>query len=130
MPSVAIPIIDQLVYPSLGMLSRVALPANPYSGFVSLTPPQNPLVALTYGLTLTIDSVPTEWSRTFGSPDEYQQLAQVASNYTDLTGHQVIQQVEHMTWEPWCYRWAEPLPGIVTVYIAPFVTLNLYWMQT
>lgn len=130
MPGIGIPIIDSLVHPALGQLSRVALPANPYSGFVALTPPQNPLLYLTYGLTLTIASVPAEWTRDFGTPDEYASLAQLACNYTDLTGFQVIQQVAHMTWEPFCYRWDEPLPGIVTVSIAPYVSLNLYWMQT
>jgi hypothetical protein len=128
---VTIPIIDQLVHPALGLLSRVALPANPYNTFLAVAPPQNPLVALTYGILLNVSFVPPAWGLRLGAPDEYDPpLAQITSHYLDLTGFDLIQQVEHMGWTNYAYLWVEPLPALVTIYMQPGVQLDAYWLQT
>lgn len=132
MPQVSIPIIDQLVHPSIGLLSRAAVAGNPFSGpFVSLAPPQNPLVALTYGVVLRINTVGAFHGRDVSNPVQYEPpLGKMASNYTDLSGFGVIQQVELWTFDNQWYVWSEPLPALFTLYLQPDVTVNLFWLQT
>jgi hypothetical protein len=132
MPSVSIPIIDQLVHPSIGLLTRVALPANPYSGpLVTAVPPQNPLVALTYGLVLRINSVGAFHGHDVSFPQQYEPpLGKISCNYTDLSGTLVTQQVELWTFDNQWYVWSEPLPALLSLYLQPDVTVNLFWLQT
>jgi len=132
MPGVSIPIIDQLVHPSIGLLTRVAVGGNPFSGpAVALAPPQNPLVALTYGVVLRINSVGAFHGRDVSNPIEFvPALGKMSSNYTDLSGFGVTQQVELWTFDNQWYVWNEPLPTLWTVYLSPDVTVNLFWLQT
>lgn len=132
MPQVSIPIIDQLAHPSIGLLTRVAVAGNPFGGpFVSLAPPQNPLVALTYGVVLRINSVGAFHGRDVGFPIQFDPpLGKMASDYTDLSGLAVVQQVELWLWDNQWYVWNEPLPSLWSVYLAPDVTVNLFWLQT
>lgn len=131
MPSVSIPIIDQLIHPSIGLLTRVAVPGNPFSGFVALAPPQNPLVALTYGICLRVNSVGIFHGRDVSVPVEYlPPLGKMASQYTDLSGFGVTQQVELWTFDNQWYVWSEPLPTLWTIYLQPDVTANLFYLQT
>lgn len=133
MPQVSIPIIDQLVHPSIGLLTRVAWPANPYSGpFVTAVPPQNALVALTYGVVLRINSVGADHDVDVSFPVEYTNppLGKMCSHYTDLSGLGVVQQREWWTFDNQWYVWSEPLPALWSVYLAPDVTVNLFWLQT
>lgn len=132
MPQVSIPIIDQLVHPSIGLLTRVALAANPYAGpLQNFAPPQNPLVALTYGVVLRIHSVGAFHGRDVSFPQQYDPpLGKMSSNYTDLSGFLVTKQVELWTFDNQWYVWDEPLPALWSVYLAPDVTVDLYWLQT
>ena len=93
MPSVAIPIIDQLVHPSIGLLTRLAVPGNPQAGpFIALAPPQNPLVALTYGVCLRVHSVGSFHGRDVSFPIQFDPpLGKMSSSYTDLSGFLVTQ---------------------------------------
>lgn len=130
MPQVSIPIIDQLIHPSFALLSRVALPANPYTGFFTAVPPQGPL-AFTYGIVLKTSVVPIKWGLRLGYPQRYEPaLAEVASTYTDLNGLAIIQQVEDANYDDYIYFWREPLPTLVSIYMMPGISLDLYWMQT
>jgi hypothetical protein len=132
MPSVQIPIIDQLVHPSFGLLTRVAVPGNPLAGpFIALAPPQNPLVALTYGVVLKVHTVGAFHGHDISSPDEFEPaLGKIAVHYTDLSGLDIIQQVERWTYTNQVYFWNEALPTLWTLYMAPDVTADLFWMQT
>ena len=132
MPQVSIPIIDQLIHPSIGLLTRVALPGNPYAGpFIALAPPQNPLVALTYGVVLRIASVGAFHGLDNSFPVEYNPpLGKMCSQYVDLSGFGVVQQVEHWTFDNQWYVWNEPLPSVWSLYLSPDVTVNLFWLQT
>jgi hypothetical protein len=131
MPGVSIPIIDQLVHPSLGNLSRVALPANPYSGpFESFAPPQG-VLALTYGVVLRINSVSTFHGHDVSFPQEYDPpLGKICSTYQDHSGLAIVQQVEPWTFDNQWYVWNESLPALWNLYLYPGVTVNLYWLQT
>lgn len=132
MPQISIPIIDQLVHPSIGLLSRVAVAGNPQAGpFIALAPPQNPLVALTYGVVLRIHAVGAFHGRDVSFPVEYDPpLGKMCSEYTDLSGLGVTQQVELWTFDNQWYVWNEPLPALWTIYLQPDVTVDLFWLQT
>lgn len=131
MPSVSVPIIDQLVHPSIALLSRVAVPGNPFSGFTVLAPPQNPLIALTYGICFKINHAPPEWGHRGTFPVRYEDgFATVVSNYQDLGGLDVIKQLEVMEFDAQIYFWDEPLPLLVSIDIQPGWLLDLFYMQT
>lgn len=131
MPSVTVPIIDQLVHPSYGLLTHTLVPGGPFSGSGTLTPPQNPLVALTYGLQWSFFTVPAGIGRTIGNPDTFEfPIVQVASVYTLLDGHQITQQVEFGQWDGGCYFWLEPLPSAILYHVAPSCVVIFNWLQT
>lgn len=132
MPQVSIPIIDQLTHPSLGLLSRVAVAGNPNAGpFIALAPPQNPLVALTYGVVLKINSVGPFHGSDVPFPVQYDPpLGKMAVHYNDLTGFDIIQQVSLWTYDAQVFIWEEPLPSLFTLYLSPDVTVNLFYLQT
>jgi hypothetical protein len=131
MPGISIPIIDQLTSPSLGLLSRVALPANPYTSFQAFAPPQNILLHLTYGMVFKVQFVPAGWGLTPGAPTVYTpRLAQACVHYTDHSGFDIVQQVTDITYDAQVFIWREPLPALISIYMDPGVTLNLFWLQT
>lgn len=130
MPSVSVPIIDQLVHPSFGLLTRTATLGN-FSGAGSLTPPQNPLVALTYGLSWSFFTIPAEFGLTLGDPNLYQmRILQLASEYIDLGGHSFLAQVANINADGGFYLWDEPLPFSLHYYIAPGCSITFFWLQT
>lgn len=132
MPQISIPIIDQLVHPSIGLLTRAAVAGNPQAGpFISLAPPQTPLVALTYGVVLRIHSVGAFHGHDVSFPVQFEPpLGKMCSEYTDLSGTGVTQQVELWTYDNQWYVWTEPLPALWTIYLAPDVVVDLFWLQT
>lgn len=132
MASVSIPIIDQLVHPSIGLLTRVAVAGNPQAGpFIAIAPPQNPLVALTYGVVLRIHAVGAAHGHDVSFPVEFDPpLGKMCSEYTDLSGLGVTQQVELWTFDNQWYVWQEPLPALWTIYLQPDVQADLFWLQT
>jgi len=131
-PGISIPIIDQLTHPSLGLLSRVAVAGNPNAGpFIALAPPQNVLVALTYGIVLKIHSVGAFHGRDVAFPVQFDPpLAKLAVHYNDHSGFDVIQQVSLWTFDAQPLIWDEPLPSLVTIYLSPDVTVDLFYLQT
>ena len=132
MPQVGIPIIDQLVHPSIGLLTRAALAGNPQTGpFFTIAPPQNPLVALTYGVVLRIHAVGAFHGRDVSFPVQYDPpLGKMASQYTDLSGFLVTKQIELWTFDNQWYVWDEALPSLWSIYLSPDVTVDLFWLQT
>jgi len=132
MPQISIPIIDQLTHPSIGLLTRVAVAGNPNVGpFIAIAPPQNPLVALTYGVVLRVAAVGVDHGRDVSFPIQFNPpLGKMTSEYTDLSGLGVVKQVEPWTFDNQWYVWDEPLPTLWTLYLAPDVTVNLFWLQT
>jgi hypothetical protein len=130
-PQVSIPIIDQLLHPSIGLLTRAAWPANPYSGpLVTGGPPQG-LTALTYGLVMRVASVGAFHGRDVSFPIQYDPpLGKITCNYTDLSGSLVTQQLEFWTFDNQWYVWNEPLPALVSIYLQPDVQASLFWLQT
>jgi len=70
-PSVTVPIIDQLVHPSFGLLTRTAT-LGTFTGNGTLVPPQNPLIALTYGISWSFFTIPANIGLTLGDPIEYE----------------------------------------------------------
>jgi len=131
MPQVSIPIIDQLAHPSIGLLTRVAWPANPYSGpFITAAPPVS-LSAITYGVVMRINSVAAAHGHDVSFPVEYKPpLGKAAVTYTDLSGVVLIRQVTPWTYDNQDLVWDEPLPTLFTLYLYPLVTVNLFWLQT
>lgn len=129
---ITIPIIDQLVHPAIGLLSRVAVPGNPLAGpFISLAPPQNPLTHLTYGVVMKINTVGAFHGRDVSFPIQYvPALGKASVHYTDLSGGGIIRQVTSWTYDDQDFIWDEPLPALFTLYLAPDVVANLYWLQT
>jgi hypothetical protein len=131
-PGVSIPIIDQLVHPSYGLVSAVAIAGNPQPpGSYVLVPPQNPLVALTYGFKVSIDTVAPKRGVTPGVVDVYElRIFQVAVDYTYFDGGVRISEWHDYFTERDIFWWAEPLPSHLYVYVDPAVTLNFFWLQT
>lgn len=132
MPPISIPIIDQLAHPSVGLLSRVAMAGNPQAGpFTAVAPPQNPLVALTYGVVLRVHSVGAAHGRDVSSPIEFDPpLGKISVSYSDLSGLAIVRQVELWTYDNQNFMWQEPLPTAFQLYAAPDVVADLYWLQT
>lgn len=132
MPGISIPIIDQLVHPSYGIVSAVTTGFNPHlPGTYVLVPPQNPLVALTYGFKVTIDTVAPYRGKRPGVVDVYEdRLWQVAVDYTYLDGGIRISEWHDYFTERDIFWWAEPLPSHLYVGVDPAVSLNFFWLQT
>jgi len=131
MPGLSLPIIDALVHPPIALLKRVALPANPYTNFQVLNPPQNAILYLTYGLKFQIHFVPPQYGHFGTFPVLYDDsLAIVTASYIDGSGFGTVRQLERITYTNQDFMWEEPLPSAVSVDIAPGVTFDLYWMQT
>ncbi len=130
MPQVALPIIDQLVHPSFG-LTTLSAPLASISGNGTLTPPQNPLVALTYGITLSVFTAPAQWGRIIGNPDQFHPAyCQLSVDYTDLTAHTFNSQVQWMDVDGSYYWWEEPLPTDLRYHVQPGFVLIPRWVQT
>lgn len=130
MPQVSIPIIDQLIHPSFGLTSLSA-PLAPLTGDGSLTPPQSPGVALTYGITLSVFTAPIEWGRKLGNPDQLvPAYAQLSVTYTDLTAHVFTAQVEWMDYDGQYYWWDEALPTALQYHVEPGFVVIPRWIQT
>lgn len=132
MPPISIPIIDQLIHPSIGLLTRVAVPGNPQAGpFVAVAPPQNPLVALTYGVVLRVHSVGAFHGRDVSQPIEFNPpLGKMSVLYNDLSGLAIVRQVTLWTFDNQNFMWDEPLPAAFQVYLQPDVSLDLFYLQT
>ncbi len=130
MPGISIPIIDQLTHPAFGLITRVPI-GGTFSGSGTLTPPQNPLVALTYGLSWSFFTVPVHYGLIVGNPDGYNPpLLQLGVDYNDLSGHTFTHQV---VWEPYdgsYYFWDEPLPLALRYHLLPGGVTTFYWLQT
>lgn len=124
-------VITALAHPPLGLLSRVAVPGNPFSGpFVSLAPPVG-LGFATYGVCLRINSVAPQHGHDVSFPVEYDPpLGKMATTFTDLSGLLVVQQVERWTFDDQWYVWQTPLPSLWTLYLYPNVTVNLFYLQS
>ncbi len=132
MPGVQIPIIDQLIHPSYGLVSANAIAGNPRGpGSYTLVPPQNALIALTYGFKVTLNTVAAQRGLRVGVVDVYElRLWQVAVDYTYLDGGIRISEWHDYYTERDIFWWAEPLPSHLYVYVDPAVTLNFFWLQT
>jgi hypothetical protein len=132
MPGVSIPIIDQLVHPSYGLVSTVALPGNPYSpGSLVLVPPQNALIALTYGIHWSIGTVASGRGYKIGTPNVFDdRVLQLAVDYTFLGGAVHIAEWVDLYAEIGVWWWSEALPSHLYVQIDPALTLNLFYLQT
>jgi len=132
MPGVSIPIIDQLVHPSYSLVSAVALPGNPHGpGAYTFVPPQNPIVALTYGFKVSIDTVGAARGLKVGVVDVYEnRLWQAAVDYQYLDGGIRISEWRNFYSERDIFWWAEPLPSHLYVYVDPAVSLNFFYLQT
>lgn len=129
---ISIPIIDNLIHPSIGRLSRTAVAGNPQvPPFFAAAPPAPPLGIPTYGVVLRINSVGAFHGRDVSFPVEYDPpLGKVSANYIDNSGLLVTQQMGFWTFDNQWFVWNEPLPSLCTVYLSPDVTVNVFWLQT
>jgi len=128
--SVPIPIIDQLIHPSLGLLTRVAYTGNPIIPPFGAAAPPYTLTAHTYGVVFKIHTVGASHGYDVGFPQVYfPKLGIAAVTYADLGSNAIIRQVTDITFDAQCLIWDEPLPGLLTVTPAPDVELDLYWLQ-
>ena len=130
MPGISIPIIDQLTHPSFGLITRAEI-GGTFEGSGQLSPPQNVLVALTYGVSWSFFTVPENYGRILGNPDGYRPpLLQLGVDYTDLGGHTFTHQVEWQPYDGSYYFWDEPLPQALRYHLLPGVVAVFYWLQT
>lgn len=130
MPGVSIPIIDQLVHPSFGLLSRVPLPGH-FVGQGNLAPPQNVLVALTYGFAWTFFNVPIGYGSVVGNPPTYDvDMIQLSVTYALLDSNIITAQMQWRREDFGVYLWDEPLPSALQWWLAPGVVADFYWLQT
>lgn len=131
MPGLNLPIIEALVHPPVGALSRTPVDGNPLAGpFIALAPPQNPLVALTYGIVLRVNTVGDFRGRDVSSPVTFEHpLGKIAVRYLDFTGGEIIRQVTPWLHDDQDYIWEEPLPTLWTLYMDPDVLADLFWLQ-
>lgn len=132
MPSVDIPIISQLVHPSIGLLTvATAFPLGPGPVSGSLSPPQGPL-ALTYGMRISVITAPADWGLQVGNPNLFDPpFMQVTSAYDTLGGGvRVMVQTELIQIDGTCYFWNEALPVEVLYHLQPGWVVNVEWLQT
>jgi hypothetical protein len=133
---ISLPIIENLVHPNVGRLSRSAVVGNPFSGpFISLVPPQPPPFGTgafaTYGVVLRTHTVPPQWGRDVSFPVEFRPpLGKMCCNYTDLSSVGVILQREFWTYDNQWYVFVESLPALFTLYLGPGVAVDLFWLHT
>ena len=132
MPGITIPIIDQLVHPSYGIVSANLIAGGPFNpGTYVLVPPQNALVVLTYGFKVAIASLAPFRGRRLGVVDVFEdRLWQVAVDYTYLDGGIRISEWHDYFTERDIFWWAEPLPSHLYVAVDPAASLNFFWLQT
>lgn len=132
MPGVTIPIIDELIHPSYGLVSAVAVAGNPRGpGSYTFVPPQNPLVALTYGFKVTLQTVAAARGVRPGVVDVYEdRLWQAAVDYAYLDGGIRISEWHDYFTERDIFWWAEPLPSHLYVTVDPACSLNFFYLQT
>lgn len=128
---VTVPIIDQLIHPSIGLLWRVAVPGNPLAGpLITLVPPRGPTYN-TYGVQFVINQVGTNHSYQLGAPQLYDPPLAIASlRYQTADGETMIRQITRVLHTQQDLYWDEPLPGLLAVYMQPDVLLDLYWLQS
>jgi len=138
MPELQVPIIDQLVHPSYSLLTQTQVPGSPFTDFVSSAPPQSPL-ALTYGIRVVELVRPAGWGRKLGNPQMFNpHFVQVATVYQlgggvfglVPTGPGIFRDVATYSYSPFAFFWSEPLPTLVTLWIEPGWTLDVFWLQT
>lgn len=132
MPGISIPIIDQLVHPSYGLISENLIAGGPFGpGSYTFAPPQNPLVALTYGFKVAINTVGIQRGLNIGVVDTFEdRLWQVAVDYAYLDGSISISEWHDYYTERDIFWWQEPLPSHLYVYVDQAVSLNFFWLQT
>jgi hypothetical protein len=95
-----------------------------------LGPPQG-LTALTYGIKFKIHSVGAAHGRDVSFPIIYTPaLARAAVLYTNLSSLGIQRQVTDVLYDAQDLMWDEPLPTLITIYMAPDVSLDLFWLQT
>lgn len=132
MPSVDIPIIGQLVHPSIGLLTEVLQGTHgPGPLDLSLVPPQGP-TALTYGVRVQVFTQPADWSIKLGNPNVFNPpFIQLSSTYVTLGGAtELAQQITWVDTDGFCYFWEEALPSHLLVHIEPVWVVTLSWLQT
>lgn len=130
MPGISIPIIDQLTHPSFGQITRVPI-GGTFSDDGTLAPPQNLLVALTYGISWSFFTVPVHYGRILGNPDAFEPpLLQLGVDYKDLGEHVFTSQIEWQPYDGSYYFWHEPLPLALRYHLLPGVVATFYWLQT
>jgi hypothetical protein len=131
MPNITIPIIDALIHPPFGVLSRSAAAGNPQAGgFLAVAPPSFGLFPA-YGCVLKIHSVGAFHGRDVSFPVEYDPpLGKLGVHYTDLSGFDIVQQLGFWTFDAQPVLWETPLPALFTLYTAPDVTVDLFWLHT
>ena len=128
---VSLPVIDVLLHPPFSALHRTADGGNPQAGpFVALAPPTFGLFPA-YGVVLRLHTVGAFHGRDFSNPVEYQPaLGKLALHYTDADGIDLVRQVEGWFFDNQPYLWTEPLPTLFTLYCAPDVVVDVWWLHT
>jgi hypothetical protein len=128
---VSLPVIDLLLHPPIGLLNRVAFPFNPYPGpFIAEAPPTG-IGFASYGVVLRIDAVGPGHGRDASFPEQFDpKLGKCAVHYNDLSGLDVVRDVMDWTYDNQPYFWTDPFPALFTLFLAPDVSVNLFWFQS
>ncbi len=129
--SLVFPVADVVLHPPYGFMRRELL-VGTFSGSGTLTratgalPPFNNVNA--YGLRTTFFTIPAELSRTFGTPDVFQQrMVQLTARYTDALGNDDDLEIHDVHFEH-VWLWGEPGPTLIHYDILPFVVVVFEWM--
>lgn len=132
MPSqIQIPVLDLILHPPLGVLSRELI--GTLSGSGDLTRPSvlpKPFDNVNaYGLTWSIFTLPIGWGITYGYPNVYEpRLMQASTVHRDQQGHDIISEYHDFVAEGIYWLWENPGPLKVHYDISPGVSLVLYWI--
>lgn len=142
MPTISRGIIDFALAPPLGVLNAHLDGNGPYgAGNHSLTQWLNSgslsNVSDTYGVVVQFNgAIPPHLGLTFGFDDGgtiqmdlfEHRLVQLVALHQLLSGTWVPSQVEELNALPFLIRWSEALPGKVGLYVAPNISVDLYYL--
>lgn len=126
--SIAVPVLDAITHPPLGVLQRELIPGIG-SGSHDLTRPGGPLNVNAYGLTWDAFTVPITWGRTLGNPDVFEnRLLQASTVHTGIDSHDLVSEYHDFYAEGIYWLWENPFPTRVHVEINVGITLVLFWL--
>lgn len=122
------PILNALLHPPLGLLSRSIIPGT-FTGAGDIDRPAGPIGVNAFGLTFDLLTVPAGWGRVEGFPDVWlPRLVQLATVHRGADGHDLISEYHDFYAEGLYWLWENPFPQYVHYEVSPGVELVFFWI--